>query len=73
MECPNCVTPWKCNGPHIIKNELDGINYYSSSDGIFVKEFDQWEFIPNEKSFDSNQLLDIVNTLNILNESKVVS
>lgn len=18
--CPNCVTPWKCNGPHITKN-----------------------------------------------------
>lgn len=17
--CPNCVTPWKCNGPHVVK------------------------------------------------------
>lgn len=23
--CPNCVTPWKCNGPHILEgdNEMD--------------------------------------------------
>lgn len=23
--CPNCVTPWKCNGPHILEgdNEVD--------------------------------------------------
>ena len=20
--CPNCVTPWKCNGPHILEHEL---------------------------------------------------
>jgi len=24
-QCPNCVTPWKCNGPHILEgdNEMD--------------------------------------------------
>lgn len=21
--CPNCVTPWKCNGPHLIESEKD--------------------------------------------------
>jgi hypothetical protein len=21
--CPNCVTPWKCNGPHIPEDPLD--------------------------------------------------
>lgn len=21
--CPNCVTPWKCNGPHILKERPD--------------------------------------------------
>lgn len=20
--CPNCVTPWKCNGPHILRREV---------------------------------------------------
>jgi hypothetical protein len=20
--CPNCVTPWKCNGPHILEEDL---------------------------------------------------
>lgn len=70
LECPNCVTPWKCNGPHILSNNLDGVHYYSCEEGIFMKEFDGWNFIPNEKSFTSNQLLDIINTLNILNENK---
>ena len=22
--CPNCVTPWKCNGPHMPKGEIAG-------------------------------------------------
>jgi hypothetical protein len=24
--CPNCVTPWKCNGPHEHRN-YDGLCY----------------------------------------------
>lgn len=68
MNCPNCITSWKCNDPHIIKNSS---GYYTSSDGIFTKEFKEWKFIPYEKSFNSNQLLDIINTLNILNETQV--
>ena len=66
MDCPNCVTPWKCNGPHLLKSSS---GYYSSSDGIFIREFGEWKFIPNEKSFTSQILLDIVNTLNILNNT----
>jgi len=23
--CPNCVTPWKCNGPHIMEKDPNGI------------------------------------------------
>lgn len=26
--CPFCVTPWKCNGPHIDEYELDSFNLY---------------------------------------------
>ena len=26
--CPFCVTPWKCNGPHIDEYELDNFNSY---------------------------------------------
>jgi hypothetical protein len=26
--CPFCVTPWKCNGPHIDEYELDNFNLY---------------------------------------------
>lgn len=66
MKCPNCITPCKCNGPHIVQTSN---GYYASNDGIFIKESDGWKFIPNEKSFGSNHLLDIINTLNILNES----
>jgi uncharacterized coiled-coil protein SlyX len=22
--CPNCVTPWKCNGPHIVERRIRG-------------------------------------------------
>lgn len=21
--CPNCVTPWKCNGPHLMRNRSE--------------------------------------------------
>jgi len=24
MSCPNCVTPWKCNGPHVPVSPTDG-------------------------------------------------
>jgi hypothetical protein len=72
MDCPNCVTPWKCNGPHIVQTSS---GYYSSTDGIFIKESNEWKFIPNEKSFCGHHLLDIVDILNVLNkrESKYKS
>lgn len=40
MDCPNCQTPWKCNGPHLLK----GSEYhYQSIDGYYIKEKDYWE------------------------------
>lgn len=64
--CPNCVTPWKCNGPHLEK-KTSGL--YSSIDGYYIlmHDINEWVFIPYEKNFSSHQLLDISNTLNILN------
>jgi len=29
--CPNCVTPWKCNGPHIAEGEK---SYVEPEDGV---------------------------------------
>ena len=26
--CPFCVSPWKCNGPHIGPDDLDSFNSY---------------------------------------------
>ncbi len=26
--CPNCVTPWKCNGPHILEGD-NGMNEHA--------------------------------------------
>jgi hypothetical protein len=33
MECPNCITPRKCNGPHLEKS-WEGL--YNSTDGYFM-------------------------------------
>lgn len=66
MDCPNCLTPWKCNGPHLTKLSN---GWYSSYEGFFIKEI-EWKFLPNEMSLSTDQLLDIINTLNILNENE---
>lgn len=52
---------------------LDGV--YKSPNGYYVlnKQDNQYRFLPNEKEFDSQQLLDQINTLNILNEKKMMS
>lgn len=70
MDCPNCLTPWKCNGPHLEKSTD---NLYSSSEGYYMFSVldNEWTFIPNEKHFKSEGLLDIINTLNILNERRI--
>jgi len=72
MDCPNCLTPWKCNGPHLEKSDS---NYYKSSEGdwIFKPLLQKYVFIPLEKEYDENQLLDISNTLKLLNEEKYKS
>lgn len=25
--CPNCVTPWKCNGPHLTEEAMTEVNW----------------------------------------------
>lgn len=60
MNCPNCLTPLKCNGPHLEKiNE----NYYSSYLGYFVKKEQNWNFLPLEREYCKEELLDIAETL----------
>lgn len=67
-DCPNCITPWKCNGPHLEKS-WEGL--YHSSDGYFMmsKITNKYQFIPHEKEYDEDRLLDIANTLRILNDN----
>ena len=66
MECPNCITPWKCNGPHL---ELVSNIHYKSEYGYFLnKSNNHWVFLPFEKELDSDILLGIMDTLKNLNE-----
>lgn len=71
-DCPNCLTPWKCNGPHLEKS-WDGL--YNSSDGYFLfsRVLQKYQFIPYEKEYDEDSLLDIANTLRILNDNSRAS
>lgn len=64
MDCPNCITLWKCNGPHLKKaSEF----HYSSEDGYYLLEDRIWTFVPFEKPFTSKVLIDIATTLHFLN------
>ena len=67
MECPNCVTPCKCNVPHLEKVYE---NIYRSKDGYYMlsKITDKWVFVPYEGEYTAQNLLDIANTLSILSE-----
>lgn len=55
--------------------EKCGDGVYKSASGYYIlnKQDNQYRFLPNEKEFDSQQLLDQINTLNILNEKKMMS
>lgn len=65
MNCPNCLTPWKCNGPHLEKVDE---NHYHSSDGYYTKDqLSSWTFLPFERSFTESELSDILYTLRGLN------
>ena len=69
--CPNCVTAWKCNGPHL---EQSTENLYRSGDGyyLFSNTENEWTFIPYEKHFKTENLLNIINTLNMLNKKNEI-
>lgn len=63
-ECPNCITPWKCNGPHL---ERCSNGWYKFNNGFFIKENKEWTFLPNEKEIYYTELLHIAETLRYLN------
>jgi hypothetical protein len=65
MECPNCQTPWKCNGPHLLWID-DSIA--SSGDGYFYLQNNEWAWLPFERHYSKDELFSIVDTLSILNE-----
>jgi hypothetical protein len=64
MECPNCITPWKCNGPHL---EAHSIYHYSSEQGYYIKEGELWVFYPFEKALSEIDLKCIAETVRFLN------
>jgi hypothetical protein len=64
-DCPNCQTPWKCNGPHLLSLNND---IYQSIDGYYIRKNNKWKFTPVEKEFEDGELLDIAETLINLNE-----
>lgn len=63
-DCPNCITPWKCNGPHL--NKMSEI-HYSSEYGYFLKNNSEWKFVPFEKQYSSEVLIEIAQTIDSLN------
>ncbi len=68
QNCPNCVTYWKCNGPHLEKmSEI----HYRSCDGyyLFDSPLKQWVFVPFEKNFNEENLTSILETLKYLNSN----
>lgn len=69
MDCPNCLTPWKCNGPHLEK--MSDIHYLSN-DGYYLFQ-DKWVFIPFEKEFNEDALISVTDTLSFLNSKKTIS
>jgi hypothetical protein len=42
---------------------------YKSIDGYYIRKNNEWKFTPIEKEFDSNELLDIAETLINLEEN----
>jgi hypothetical protein len=68
MECPNCQTPWKCNGPHLLPMS-DSI--YESIYGYFILKNNRWIFTPLEKEFYTDDLMIIADTLRNLNQNEV--
>lgn len=71
MDRPNCITPWKCNGPHLFKVHD---TLYRSEYGYFLlkKESNEYVFIPHEKEYSTDDLLDISDTLRNLNEKEKI-
>lgn len=65
MKCANCIDLCKCAGTHLEKLS-DKI--YRSNYGYFVYRETEWLFIPLEKEFNVDRLMNISDTLRNLNE-----
>jgi len=67
--CPNCVTPWKCNGPHIF---VLTDNIHKCEYGYFIlrENSNEWIFTPIEQDFDVYALMLVSDTLRNLNEKQ---
>jgi hypothetical protein len=69
MDCPNCVTPWKCNGPHIF-TITDNIRKCDYGYFILHENSSEWIFSPIEQDFDVYALMLVSDTLRNLNEKQ---
>lgn len=71
LDCPNCLTPWKCNGPHLEKVHD---HYYKSKQGHYTFENGvEWLFLPVEREFTKDELLSVYDTLDVLNKKSLIS
>lgn len=58
--CPFCVTPWKCNGPHIAEDELPEFNaaineaYQRGREDVVQEILKRWEWDSEEDSVYDN-------------------
>jgi hypothetical protein len=64
--CPNCITPWKCNGPHLV---WISDTIYHSEYGYFLFNTNEWVWLPQEKEYNTDTLFMVTDTLRNLNES----
>ena len=73
MDCPNCITEWKCNGPHLLK--IDESHYKCDYGYFFVKikypNIKTWGFMPNERVFETSDLVEVTSVLNYLNKQSL--
>jgi VCBS repeat-containing protein len=66
MECPNCITIWKCNEPHLIR--VNDSIYKSEYGHFIINDSNEWVWLANEKNYSVKQLSLVIDTLNNLNK-----
>jgi hypothetical protein len=65
FDCPNCITPWKCNGPHLEK--ISHI-HYKFDYGYFLFCENKWNLIPFEKKLSIEDLMEMLEVFKYLDE-----